>query len=146
MPRGGWRNGGRPKGSKDSAPRKPRKGSKAYAEYEAIQKALSLSVKVRKKRITSVPVGLVDDSVKDDDKDKKVQIDNLDPLDYMRKVWNDPDEKDIARKDRLAMAAMPYVHLKPGEGVGKKEQKEEAAKGAGKGQYAPSKIPIALVK
>ncbi len=148
MPRGGWRNGGRPKGSLDSKPRKPRKGSKAYIEYEEIQKALARSMKVKKKRVASVPVGLVDDKIKDGEKDKSggVQIENLDPLDYMRKVWNDPNEKDIARKDRLAMAAMPYVHLKPGEGVGKKEQKEEKAKSAVQGKFAPSKQPISLVK
>jgi hypothetical protein len=55
------------------------------------------------------------------------------PLDYMLTVMND-DEADVSRRDRMAIAAAPFVHVKPGEvPVGKKEQAAEAAKTAGSG-------------
>jgi hypothetical protein len=144
MPKGGYRGGGRPKGVKDSHPRKPRKGSKACVEYDAIQKALTLSKKSKKNLVDSLVVEMVVESAKSDGKGKLPQVDNLDPLDYMRRVWNDPNESPD-RRDRLAMAAMPYVHLKPGEG-GKKDAKEEAATKAAGGKFKVGKSPLSLVK
>lgn len=38
----------------------------------------------------------------------------LDPLDYMLRVIADPLAT-LARRDRLALAALPYCHAKPGE-------------------------------
>jgi hypothetical protein len=57
----------------------------------------------------------------------------LTPLEYMLGVMNDA-EADAARRDRMAQAAAPYVHAKPG-GVpkGKKEQAEDDAQRAGQG-------------
>lgn len=40
------------------------------------------------------------------------------PLDYMLSVMRDPTA-DAARRDRMAVAAAPYLHLKPAE-AGKK--------------------------
>lgn len=58
------------------------------------------------------------------------------PLEYMVDVMNDPDA-DQTRRDRMALAAAPYVHGKIAEvGAGKKEQQkqkaEELAKSGGK--------------
>lgn len=58
------------------------------------------------------------------------------PLEYMVDVMNDPSA-DQARRDRMALAAAPYVHGKIAEvGAGKKEQQkqkaEELAKSGGK--------------
>lgn len=52
------------------------------------------------------------------------------PLEYMLAVMNDPDA-DKARRDRMAQAAAPYVHGKPGDAPkGKKEEAKERAAAA----------------
>mgnify|MGYP001590180194 CR=1 FL=1 len=45
------------------------------------------------------------------------------PLDYMLAVMRD-NSVDVARRDRMAVAAAPYLHAKPSEtgALGKKEQ------------------------
>lgn len=54
----------------------------------------------------------------------------LSPLDYMLQVMNDQDADD-ARRDRMAIAAAPFVHAKPGDvAKGKKEERQEAAEKA----------------
>lgn len=65
---------------------------------------------------------------------KKASADlKLSPLEYMLKVMND-DSADAMRRDRMAVAAAPFVHAKPGEkALGKKEAAEEAGKTAGAG-------------
>lgn len=62
----------------------------------------------------------------------------LSPLEYMLLVMNS-DEVDDGRRDRMAVAAAPFVHTKMGEG-GKKEQKDEAAKKVAS-RFAPSAPP-----
>lgn len=57
----------------------------------------------------------------------------LSPLDYMLQVMND-EEADASRRDRMAVAAAPFVHAKPGDAPkGKKEEAEEASRSAGVG-------------
>lgn len=57
----------------------------------------------------------------------------LSPLDYMLTVMNDSDADD-ARRDRMAIAAAPFVHAKPGDvKLGKKEEADAAALTAGAG-------------
>lgn len=68
---------------------------------------------------------------------------NLTPLEYMLDVMNDEDAED-ARRDRMAIAAAPFVHARA-EAVapGKKEQRQAAAEEhvqAG-GKYAPPAPP-----
>lgn len=60
----------------------------------------------------------------------------LSPLEYMLDVMNDPSADD-ARRDRLAIAAAPFVHVKPAEvAPSVKAQRQAAgekiAKGGGK--------------
>lgn len=65
---------------------------------------------------------------------------NLTPLEYMLRVMNDPSE-DKARRDRMAQAAAPYVHAKPGEAAkGKKEERQEKAERAA-GRFAAPAPP-----
>src|SRR3954452_8660331 len=57
----------------------------------------------------------------------------LSPLDYMLAVMNDPDA-DPARRDRMAIAAAPYVHVRAADAKpGKKEEAEQAALTAERG-------------
>lgn len=55
------------------------------------------------------------------------------PLEYMLAVVND-DLADIGRRDRMAIAAAPYVHVRAdAKPMGKKETAAEDALSAGKG-------------
>ena len=61
----------------------------------------------------------------------------LSPLEYMLGVMNDP-EQDGQRRDKMAIAAAPYVHGKAADTApGKKEQKQEAAEKVAAGKFAP---------
>lgn len=61
---------------------------------------------------------------------KSAPRETSDPLDYMLAVMNDP-EADNARRDRMAIAAAPYVHGRAdSDKPGKKEQKQAAAQRA----------------
>ena len=70
----------------------------------------------------------------------------LSPLDYMLAVMND-DDADASRRDRMAIAAAPFVHAKPGDAPkGKKEQAQEAAQEvASGGRFAPRGTPKLVV-
>lgn len=70
---------------------------------------------------------------------------NLDPLTYMLKVMNDP-AADKGRRDRMAVAAAPFVHGRKGEGQGKKDERADKAKIAGAGRFAASHPPLKVVK
>lgn len=71
----------------------------------------------------------------------------MSPLEYMLGVMCDEDA-DPARRDRMAMAAAPYVHAKPADAApGKKEQKQAAAEDAasGRNKFAPPSAPKLVV-
>ncbi|NID06644.1 terminase small subunit [Luteibacter jiangsuensis] len=63
----------------------------------------------------------------------------LTPLEYMLKVMNNP-RAEADRRDRMAVAAAPFVHGKMGE-KGKKDAKREAAASAGGGRFASAPPP-----
>ena len=65
------------------------------------------------------------------------------PLDYMIDVMNDP-EAEQSRRDRMAIAATPFMHPKYGES-GKKEEKKKAAEAAGSGKFKPAAPPKLVV-
>lgn len=63
------------------------------------------------------------------------------PLEYMISVMNDLAADD-ARRDRMAIAAAPYVHGKAADAApGKKEQKQARAEEAAGGKFAPRARP-----
>ena len=63
------------------------------------------------------------------------------PLEYMLDVMND-DAAEDARRDKMAMAAAPYVHLKADEAkIGKKEERQQAAEKVAAGKFAPRSGP-----
>ena len=65
------------------------------------------------------------------------------PLDYMLEVMNDA-KVDASRRDRMAIAAAPFMHPKSGES-GKKEEKKKAAEAAGSGKFRPAAPPKLVV-
>ena len=68
------------------------------------------------------------------------------PLDYMLDVMND-DQADKARRDRMAIAAAPFVHARA-EAVaeGKKAQRQaNAEKSASGGRFAAPSAPKLVV-
>ena len=67
-----------------------------------------------------------------------------DPLAFLLAVMNDSALDDKLRIE-AAKAAVPYVHLKKGEG-GKKDEKLDAAKQAGRGKFAAAATPLRMVK
>lgn len=66
-----------------------------------------------------------------------------DPVEYMLDVMNDPNV-DAQRRDRMAIAAAPFIRARAAE-TGKKETKAEAAKKASEGKFAPSAPPRLVV-
>ena len=61
----------------------------------------------------------------------------LTPLEYMLSVMNS-ESVDDARRDKMAIAAAPYVHGRADAvAPGKKEQKQEAAEKVAAGKFAP---------
>jgi hypothetical protein len=161
MGRGGYRPGaGRKKGQKDT---KPRKGSAAAVEAEKIKAMLAMGVKAKarfyqeflirvskgdklsiaEKKLMDKLAGELATETKDNFPNGETE--ELDPLTYMLKVMNDPNE-DKEMRARMATAAAPYVHARKGEGQGKKDDKADKAKAAGAGKFAPSKPPLKMVK
>lgn len=84
----------------------------------------------RAKKATKRKVAPADQSALPDDITKPAAELNLTPLEYMLKVMNDTGT-DAMRRDRMAMAAAPFVHMRPSESSpGKRKLQEEAAKEA----------------
>jgi len=163
MPKGGYRSGaGRPKGKKDS---KPRKQTKVKVEAEDVRKMLDLDTKTKDKlyqefliriskneKLTIAEKKLMDQLSVELAKELGGEtepgvLEGLQPLEYMLRVMNDPNEDPSVRR-QMAQAAAPYCHPRKGEaGAGKKEEAAERAKKAGQGRFAPSRPPgIAVVK
>lgn len=77
--------------------------------------------------------------------DAEVEIGNLTPLEYALRVMNDPREPK-ERRDRLCVAAMPFVHTKKGEGGKREAAAEKANKASTGGKFAtPSAPKLAVV-
>lgn len=72
--------------------------------------------------------------------DKQAHPENLTPLEYLLKVMNDPTIDDF-RRDKAAIAAARYCHRKATTQEGKKAEKDEAAKKAASGRFAPANAP-----
>jgi hypothetical protein len=64
---------------------------------------------------------------------KAARASKLSPLDYMLTVMND-ESAEVLRRDRMAIAAAPFVHRRAGEiAPSKRELTQQAAEQAGKG-------------
>lgn len=73
---------------------------------------------------------------------KAARQSGMSPLDYMLTVMND-SQSDNDRRDRMAIAAAPYVHEKPSDrALGKKEQQQlEADRVASSSRFATPPPP-----
>lgn len=69
----------------------------------------------------------------------------MSPLDYMLTVMRD-EKANKSRRDRMAIAAAPFVHARIGAGKGKKDEKADRAKVAGYGKFSPSTPPLKIIK
>lgn len=161
MASGGYRaNAGRKKGQKD---RKPRKLTEEQQETEQIKQLLSLGIKAKAKfyqefliRVANKdkkqkPLSIVEKRMMEaldkdlkaniNDDNSQVEFSDYGAAEFLKIVWNDP-KIDMALRIRAAEIIVRGAADKPG----KKDDKEEKAKEAGKGKFAPSKPPLALVK
>jgi len=80
----------------------------------------------------------------DGDPAKAGSAEDLDPLTYMLKTMNDPNE-DKELRARMAIAAAPFVHTRKGEG-NKKDDKDDRAKKAGAGKFGAGAPPLRRIK
>lgn len=65
------------------------------------------------------------------------------PLEYALNVMNDPTVEEI-RRDRMAIAALPFMHLKKGEG-GRKDKAQEDAEKVSTGKFSSSEPPKLVI-
>jgi len=84
------------------------------------------------------------DGIPQDIKDA-AKLENLTPLEFLEREMNNTGNL-LDIRIRCAQIAAPFKHARKGEGAGKKDEKAEKAKEAGKGRFAPSKAPLELVK
>lgn len=76
-----------------------------------------------------------------------VRQEELTPLEYMLKIMNNPNVPPD-RRDKMAIAAAQYLHVKADVKEGnktKKDEKEEAADEASNGKFAPATGPRLVV-
>ncbi|MFA5379261.1 MAG: hypothetical protein WC455_26130 [Dehalococcoidia bacterium] len=156
MARGGYRPGsGRKKGSKT------KNKSQATVEREQIRALLATGIKAKAKIYQDFLIRLGDKEQKQpltlqeknlmqklgaelaeavEEGKQARDISESDPLEYMLDVMRDP-KADQETRLRAASLAAPYIHPRKGEGAGKKEEKNERAKSAGKGRFRASAPP-----
>lgn len=143
MARGGYRPGaGRPKGVKNKTTKTENKieeKTKDQKKKEKISRKTTKKGKKSNKNTKNDPKkdefnGILTESEIEEAKKQK-----LTPLEYMLKIMNN-SKADKDRRDRMAIAAAPYVHGRVEKG-GKKKEKEQRAKAASSGRFAPAAPP-----
>ena len=92
-----------------------------------------------------IPASVLPTSLLPGDIENAAAAVNLTPLDYLLSVMNNPAEDQNIRI-RVAGMIAPFIHPKPGERTGKKDEKEEKAKTAFSGKFKAGRSPLSLVK
>ena len=72
---------------------------------------------------------------------KEAEDAEMNPIDYLLKIMRDVNE-DPKRRDTCSYWLLPYMHPKATTKKGKKQERSERAKSAGKGKFAPGRAPI----
>jgi len=138
MARGGYRPGaGRPKLTEaEKAARRAAKASGEPAKKATVKKSApkKRASKAMSADVPKIPVDVTAEAVAAD----------MDPLSYMLRVMRDPNQE-ATRRDRMAIAAAPFVHArKEAAGPGKREAAAGAAQKAA-AKFKPSAPPLKLV-
>ena len=129
MARGGFRPGaGRPKLTEaENAERKALKGVAAPAKKPAKKKRTNPHL--------DLPLDVAEEAA----------MASMSPLDYMLHVMRN-GAVESARRDRMAIAAAPFVHARQeGMAPGKRDLQKKAADAAGSGRFAQPKPPKLVV-
>ncbi|HBO0862561.1 terminase small subunit [Pseudomonas aeruginosa] len=111
--------------------------AQAASRYEKdadVQAAMGRQLKVAEKKVAATSV----------DPDPYIPARSDDPLEFMRQMMNDLEADPKLRLD-AAKSLAAFTVAKPGE-KGKKEEKADAAKQAGKGRFASAPAPLRAVK
>lgn len=157
MAKGGFRPGaGRPRGAKDS---RPRKGTPIQSENETLKRMLALGMEaktilyqefidrvkkgdklsiVEKKMMEGLGSSLVEEL---DANRAKAEPENLDADEFLKGVWNNP-AVDIS----LRIRAAEVVFRSTADTKGKKEIKDDKAKSVGQGKFSSGRAPLTMVK
>ena len=109
---------------------RPGSGPKKGTKYK-----LRAGAKAKKPKKAAIPADIMD----------AAKVAGMTPVDYMLAIMRDV-KADADRRDKMAQWAAPYVNPKVGEGKGKKQEREDRAKQAGVGMYAPRTPPLKVVK
>lgn len=163
MTAGGYRPGSgpmpgtkyRPRANKkEKLPKVPKKRGrppKVKVNIAASVVKADIIKKVKKVAVVTEPIVSVSastpppTSLNPSDIEKEAIALNLTPLEYLLSVMNNPaEDKNI--RIRVAGMVAPFVHPKPGERTGKKDEKEEKAKNAAGGKWKTGRAPLLLVK
>lgn len=112
--------------------------AQAASRYEKdpdVQAAMGRAVAVEAKKVAAPPPA---------DPDPHIPAPADGPLEFMRKMMNDLEADPKLRLD-AAKSLAAFTVTKPGE-KGKKEERADAAKQAGKGRFASAPPPLRAVK
>ena len=111
--------------------------AQAASRYEKdldVQAAMGRTLKAQEARVEVSTAGC----------DPYIPGQSDDPLEFMRQVMNDLEAEPRLRLD-AAKSLAAFTVAKPGE-KGKKEEKADAAKQAGRGRFASAPAPLRAVK
>jgi hypothetical protein len=133
---------GRPRKVKVDGQDKPVNVEKVVVDVPSIPVPASVPIPavVDPKPITPSPTSLLPDDIV-----VAASAKNQTPLEYLLSVMND-DKEDKNIRIRVAGMVAPFIHPKPGERTGKKDEKEEKAQTAFTGKFKAGRSPLSLVK
>lgn len=137
MPKGGYKpNGGRPRMKPLPDPNAPKRGRGRPRKDGVL-------IPPQVKAENAEKIKEVVEKVMQDIPEHKEAYKKLTPLEYALEVMNDPSIDEM-RRDRMAIAALPFMHPKKGE-IGKREADVDNAKVASKGKFSPAPAPKLVV-
>jgi hypothetical protein len=161
--RGGYRPGaGRKPGKSKKSKEKDELKRIKKEEAEKIKEILSYGIKAKTKiyndylkrvqngdKLTATEIKTMDkieDELKSTILDKSLEKKETEtPLDFMLRIMNDPNQEQSTR-ERMAVAAAPYIHSRKSEGIGKKEDIAQKAEDVAKTKFGTWESPLKVVK
>lgn len=120
---------------------RPNSGPKKGTKYKPRVKKANADIKapiIDQKEGTLQPESALDPNV-------ETTRGSKDSLECLQEIFSDKSIP-IAQRIQAAGLALQFQHPRIGEGKGKKEEKEDRAKAALSGRFAPGKAPLRVVK